>query len=135
MVGFQSFPTNFKDINIEKIEFSKNYTQMLNIGYADHTIYNDNDTVENNIMHIILEQEYFEKHIAIEEGVERIDYISAINENKFSKLDGPTNTRINDNYANVDLNYLSESEIIYRNREKFAVASKFLKKGELIAQK
>ena len=86
MVGFQSFPTNFKDINIEKLMFLKDYTQMLKIGYADHTIYNDDNMVENNIFAYNLGARIFEKHIAIDEGEERIDYISAIGKDKFLKL-------------------------------------------------
>ena len=49
-------------------------------------LYNDNDMIKNNIYAYNLGARVFEKHISIEEGVERIDYISAINENKFSKL-------------------------------------------------
>ena len=137
MVGFQSFPTNFKDINIEKINVLKRLYPNVKIGYADHTVYNDDDMVKNNIYAYKLGARVFEKHISIEEGVERIDYISAINQEKFSKLVWAltNNIEITDTYANVDLNYLSGSEITYRNREKFAVASNFLKKGDFINQK
>ena len=127
MVGFQSFPTNFKDICIEKIKVLKKLYPNVKIGYADHLVYNDNDMIKNNIYAYNLGARVFEKHISIEEGVERIDYISAINENKFSKLvkELTNTTQINDNYANVDLNYLSESEIIYRNRRNSQLPQNF----------
>ena len=35
MVGFQSFPTNFKDICIEKIKVLKKLYPNVKIGYAD----------------------------------------------------------------------------------------------------
>ena len=91
--------------------------------------------VENNIFAYNLGARIFEKHIAIDEGEERIDYISAIGKDKFLKLvSSIKNFKINknNNSIEVDLDYLSESEIIYRNREKFAVASRNLKKGEVI---
>ena len=126
MVGFQSFPTNFKDINIEKIDVLKRLYPNVKIGYADHTIYNDDNMVENNIFAYNLGARIFEKHIAIDEGEERIDYISAIGKDKFLKLvSSIKNFKINkNNTIEVDLDYLSESEIIYRNREKFVSLEK-----------
>ena len=74
--------------------------------------------------------------ITIEEGVERIDYISAVGIKKFSMLIKELKNvkKIRHTNIDVDLNYLSKSEIQYRNREKFAVAAKSLKKGDLISK-
>ena len=43
MVGFQSFPTKFTDINIEKVNTLKKLYPNTKIGYADHTSFDDND--------------------------------------------------------------------------------------------
>ena len=136
MVGFQSFPTNFKDLNIEKINKLKKQYPNTKIGYADHTKYADNSMIENNLYALGLGSTIFEKHITIEEGVERIDYISAVGIKKFSMLIKELKNvkKIRHTNIDVDLNYLSKSEIQYRNREKFAVAAKSLKKGDLISK-
>jgi Sialic acid synthase len=134
MVGFQSFPTKFDDIIIEKINTLKSLYGEIHIGYADHSQYDDSSMIVNNEYALKLGATVFEKHITIEEGIERIDYISAINKNKFSKLvDILKKSKTADyKFLDIDLDYLAPSEIKYRNREKYAVAAKKLNKGEVI---
>ena len=134
MVGFQAFPTNILDLKIEKINTLKRVYPKLKVGYADHCDFSDDEQFDINAHAFRLGADVFEKHITSDEGVIRTDYISAVGGKKFKNLVetlGAQKERY-DKTFDVDLNYMSEPEIIYRNRQKCCVINKSKNVGEII---
>ncbi|PHO10269.1 hypothetical protein CPG37_04280 [Malaciobacter canalis] len=133
MVGFQSFPSDLKDIKLERISELKKLYPECKIGYADHSSYNDDMAVTSNEYAYILGARIFEKHIALEEGVERIDYQSAVSSEKIQaikkRLDYLESLF---NINSQEVFSMSEKEVTYRNRQKVPVAKRDIKAGEII---
>lgn len=128
--GFQSFPTDYNLINLNKIEILKQLFDS-EIGFADHTSY-DNDYFHNLNEYAYLKgAKYFEKHIVLNKGNKRIDYESAIDSKDFKE----TRKRL-EKLVKVlgkkDIFNLNNKEKKYRNREKELVFSKDLEKGKVL---
>jgi N,N'-diacetyllegionaminate synthase len=131
MFGFQSFPTDKRDLNLAKIkELSVRFN--LPIGYADHTDYSDDSFHQVNQIALSLGAIFFEKHMVLEKGIKRIDFESAVNSSDIlimhEKL-AETSLIL----GNKDLNKLHEKEKLYRDRRKKIVAIKTLKTGDVFS--
>lgn len=134
MFGFQSFPTKYEDLHIEKISVLKRTFPDVKIGYADHAMYDEEGALTNNYEAFSLGARVFEKHLTVSEGVDRIDYQSAVGPEKFAEM-VKTLQSMPDEIEPAPYTEefpLSDAEIIYRNREKMAVAMSNLKKGQVI---
>lgn len=133
MVGFQSFPSQLEDIKLGRIkELSRAYPKCT-IGYADHSSYEDDLAIVSNEYAYVLGARFFEKHITLNEGQERIDYQSAINADKIKAI----KTRLDflDKILNIDekeLFDMNEKEIKYRNRQKVPVAKSDMSLGKVV---
>ncbi|MFC0561929.1 N-acetylneuraminate synthase family protein [Halalkalibacter alkalisediminis] len=130
MVGFQSYPSNLSDVMIGKIRSLKELFPELIIGYADHTLYNNDYVVKSLEYAYILGARVFEKHITLQEGIKRVDYESAVSKHKFKKmkrnLDYLTQLLPEYNYKNF---MFCNKEISYRNRQKILVALMDIRAG------
>lgn len=77
MYGFQSYPTNYADINLKKmLKMQKLFD--LPIGYADHTAYDDPNNVLISCMGAMMGIPILEKHYTPDHGIERIDFHAAV---------------------------------------------------------
>lgn len=124
MVGFQSFPSKLKDIKLGKIAKLKEFFPSLEIGYADHSAFDDPFAISSNEYARLLGATIFEKHIAIEEGVERVDFSSAVSVEKIYEI--MSNLRFIDEnilLSTARLFSLDKLEVNYRNRQKQVVAN------------
>lgn len=134
MVGFQSYPSDLKDIKLERISELKKIYPKCQVGYADHSSYESEMAVVSNEYAYILGARVFEKHIALEEGIERIDYQSAVSSEKIQtikkRLDYLQSIL---NINSQELFKMSEKEITYRNRQKVPVAKRRIGAGEIIS--
>jgi len=85
MYGFQSFPTNYADINLRKMKKLKDMFD-LPVGYADHTSYNDpmNEWISSSAC--AMGFNVLEKHYTPDPGVERIDYHAAVGKEKLLRI-------------------------------------------------
>lgn len=133
MVGFQSFPSDLRDIKLERISELKKLYPECKIGYADHSSYDNGMAVTSNEYAYILGARIFEKHIALEEGVERIDYQSAVSYKKIQTI----KKRLDYLESILNINSreyfdMSEKEVTYRSRQKVPVAKRDIKAGEII---
>lgn len=136
MVGFQSFPSKLEDVKLKKIQSLKAKYPALSIGYADHSSYSDDFSITSNEYALLFGAKIFEKHITINEGVERVDYVSALNGDRLKHLVSKLHF-LNDNILTVSeeqLNLMDEPELIYRNRQKVFVAKTDLKKNHTITK-
>jgi N,N'-diacetyllegionaminate synthase len=136
MVGFQSYPSKIENLKIEKIRLLNQLFPKVNIGYADHSSFDSEYAVTSNEWAYILGARFFEKHIAIEEGKERWDFQSAVGVEKMnsikSKLDFLDNHVFK--YSETELTSIDNEELVYRNRQKIAVAIKDLPKGHVLTE-
>lgn len=133
MVGFQSYPSDLKDIKLERIrELKKMYPDCL-IGYADHSSYKSEMCILSNEYAYILGARFFEKHITLNEGIKRVDFESAVSCDKIKiikkRLDYLETIMNIDQKEIFSMNY---KELTYRNRQKVPVAKRNIKAGEIV---
>jgi len=114
MTGFQSFPTDKYKANLAKI---RSYCSLYRcqLGYADHTKFDDEGFLRMMEYAFLLGASIFEKHLVLEKGSERVDYISAAQVDDFLKMRRILNELI-DILGNDDLSHLNREELVYRKR-------------------
>lgn len=133
MYGFQSYPTDYSDINLSKMMKIKNLFD-LQVGYADHTRFDDPNNEIISIMAATMGFNILEKHYTPDFGKERIDYHAAVGKEKMLKIKDLMSLALSV-YGNGKLE-LSEPEKKYGNvgpMKKAIVAKKFIKKGEKLS--
>ena len=131
MVGFQAFPSDLKDVKLQKIALLKQLFPDCLIGYADHTTYDSEYAIKSLEYAYILGARVFEKHITSAEGETRIDYEAAVGIKKMQSIQ--KNLKYLDELfegAPHEQMSLSDKELLYRNRQKVLVASEPIKAGE-----
>lgn len=74
--GFQNYPTDIKSIKLDRIDFLKSKYQY-NVGYADHTKYDDEMKDKMIAMVYGYGVNIFEVHYVLKYGDERLDFITA----------------------------------------------------------
>jgi sialic acid synthase SpsE len=85
MYGFQSYPTNYSDINLSKIIKIKALFN-LPVGYADHTAFDDPYNEIVSVMGTMMGINVLEKHYTPDYGKERIDYHSAAGKEQMKSI-------------------------------------------------
>ena len=134
MSGFQSYPSNIEDIKLIRIkELFNQYPKCL-IGYADHSAYNDEMAIISNEYAYLLGARIFEKHITIDEGIERIDFQSAVDITKLKKI--KDRLIYLDKLLDIEkksIFNMTTKEVIYRNRQKVPVAKNTIQCGSEIS--
>jgi N,N'-diacetyllegionaminate synthase len=133
MHGFQSFPTDANKLNLGKIKTFKDNFQC-EIGYADHSGYADEKYKDLNSFALFLGATYFEKHIVLEKGKNRIDYETALVSPDFIEMRDSLDVTVGV-FGNKSGSYLNDKEIAYKKREKLPVYNKDLKQGEVVTLK
>jgi N,N'-diacetyllegionaminate synthase len=86
MFGFQNYPTNYEDVNLNKIKKFQNLYPDKLFGYADHTAWNEDNNELITLLVSANGMNYVEKHVTTEFGVERCDYSAAISIDLFNNL-------------------------------------------------
>ena len=85
MYGFQSYPTNYSDINLSKMIKIRDLFN-LPLGYADHTVFDDPYNEIVSVMGAMMGINVLEKHYTPDYGKERIDYHSAVGKEKMNRI-------------------------------------------------
>ena len=135
MSGFQSFPSKLEDIKLGRIKELSTMYPNCTIGYADHSSYDDEMAITSNEYAYILGARVFEKHIAVEEGKDRIDFQSAVSSDKIKVI--KTKLENLDTLLNIDENLLfdmTDKEKVYRNRQKTPVAARNIEIDEFVTE-
>jgi N,N'-diacetyllegionaminate synthase len=132
MCGFQSFPTNKFDLELNKIFDIRNKFNCK-VGFADHTANGDSSFIDLCVFSYLLGAEYFEKHIVPKSDLKRIDGSSAVPGKDFIELKHKLE-EINLVLGDHNFDELNEAEQNYRKREKIIVASVDLKEGQIIKE-
>jgi sialic acid synthase SpsE len=134
MVGFQSYPSKLEDVKLGRIQLYKDMYPSMEIGYADHSSFDSEFAIKSNEYAYLLGATYFEKHITIDPGKERLDFQSALGEENVKQLIENLNYLDQQvfRFSKGDLRKIEEPELTYRNRQKVVVAKTDLKVGEII---
>lgn len=133
MYGFQSYPTNYSDINLSKMNKIRDLFNFQ-IGYADHTAYDDPNNEIISLMAIIMGYNILEKHYTPDFGVERIDFHAAVGKEQMLKIKKLMHLALTV-HGNGSLK-MSDAELNYGNTgpmKKAIVAKKDIKKGEKLS--
>ncbi len=134
MVGFQSYPSKLEDIKLERIRAYQKVFPKMKIGYADHSGFAEEMAIKSNEFAYLLGATFFEKHITVSEGEERLDFQSALGHDKVKQLVDKLNYLDQEVFSHPDqsLFEIKEPELSYRNRQKVAVAKFDLMSGDVI---
>jgi sialic acid synthase SpsE len=133
MYGFQSYPTNYKEINLSKMIKLKDLFN-LPVGYADHTAFNDPNNTLISIMGIVMGFNILEKHYTLDFGKERIDYHGAVGKVQMKEILQLMKIAL-DVFGDESVR-MSTAEKNYGNigpMKKAIVAKKDIKKGEKLS--
>lgn len=130
MFGFQSFPTDSNKLNMGKM---RNLFQEFScdLGYADHSSYEDTEFHNLNAYAFFLGARYFEKHIVLNKGEKRIDFETGIETGDFIEMKNKLK-ELQNIFGNSNIDDLNDKELNYRKREKVAVYSKDIQKGSIL---
>jgi len=133
MYGFQSYPTNYADINLSKMIKIRDFFQ-LPIGYADHTGFDDPNNEFISVAAAMMGFEILEKHYTLDYGKKRIDYHAAVGKKQMETIKKLMKVALTV-YGNAD-ETMSKSEKTYGDigpMKKAIVAKKDIKKGEKLS--
>ncbi|MGM0613435.1 MAG: N-acetylneuraminate synthase family protein, partial [Bacteroidota bacterium] len=86
MHGFQNYPTNYQDVNFNRMRKIMNMYPQFKHGYADHTAWNESNNSLITIMGASLGMSFIEKHVTTTPGAERTDWQAAIGIEQFNNL-------------------------------------------------
>jgi sialic acid synthase SpsE len=127
--GFQSFPTDIDEMNLNLIEILKK-TFSLPVGFADHVDASSKLALVVPLVAVARGADLIEKHLTHDRSLKGIDYESALNPEEFAKM--VKNIRdVEKSFGKSCWASLSEKEIKYRDTvRKRAVALRDITKGE-----
>lgn len=133
MYGFQSYPTDYNQINLAKMKKLKDMFD-LQVGYADHTAYDDPYNEIISAMPAAMGFNILEKHYTPDFGKERIDYHAAVGKEKLIKIKELVEIALTA-HGNKSLG-MSKPELSYGNTgpmKKAIVAKKTIHQGEQLS--
>lgn len=132
MYGFQSYPTDYADINLSKMLKIKDMFN-LPVGYADHTAFDDANNEIVSIMAATMGFNVLEKHYTPDYGKERIDFHAAVGKEQMLKIKELMKIALT-TYGDNTLK-MSDPELKYGNTgpmKKAIVAKTDIKKCEML---
>ncbi len=133
MFGHQGFPTELYQSAIGKIPLLKEVYPQMQIGYADHSKFDNPWSRNLHSVAYMLGARFFEKHIAVTEGENRLDYITSSSKESIENILKDINNLIESGAEFPDLKSLNKSEIKYTSRQLKAVSAKDMKTGDMIS--
>ena len=136
MVGFQAFPSKIEELRLGKIQWLMEKYSKLSIGYADHSSFESEHAIVSNEWAFLLGATFFEKHITVAEGEDRWDFQSAISVERCKILIERLKFLDNDvmRYQPNEFDIIEGKELVYRNRQKIAVAKGPLSMGHVLGE-
>ncbi len=133
MYGFQSYPTDYREVNLSKMVKMKNLFG-LPVGYADHTAFDDPYNEFISVAAAFMGFNILEKHYTPDYGKERIDYHAAVGKAQMNRI--KTLMKIALKVHGHGGIHMSQPELEYGNTgpmKKAIVAKKDIKKGEKLS--
>ncbi len=133
MYGFQSYPTNYAEINLSKMLKIKDMFK-LPVGYADHTGFDDPYNEFLSTAAAMMGFSILEKHYTCNYGKKRIDYQAAVGKKQMRQIKKYMEVALI-TYGDENIK-MSKSEKKYGSvgqMKKAIVAKKDIKKGEKLS--
>lgn len=133
MYGFQSYPTNYADINLAKMHAVSDLFH-LPVGYADHTGFDDPNNAVISVAAAFMGFPVLEKHYTLDEGKERIDFQASVGKKQMRCIRDLMNIAVQV-YGTGEIT-LSEPEKVTGSvglMKKAIVAKRDIKKGEKLS--
>lgn len=133
MHGFQNYPTNYQDINFNKVKRIMNLFPEFEHGYADHTAWDNENNVLITLIGAALGMDYIEKHVTLNSGEKRADWQSAISIDVFNDLIANLSL-LNECNGNglLELNPGEKSYSIFGPMKKAAILNRKVLQGECL---
>lgn len=132
MTGFQSFPSKLENIKLGRIPILKQLFPDIEIGYADHSAFNDEYCITSNEYARLLGATVFEKHLTLKVDPDRVDSASAVTADKMQLIIKNIDF-IERHILNLEsLFVMTPEEGTYRDRQLVCVAKKKIEKGNKI---
>ncbi len=135
MHGYQSYPTEIKDTNLNRINLLKNFFKdRCFYGLQDHIAGDDEMSRIIPLVSLSLNIDFIEKHVTLNRAKQGVDYFSSIEPQNLKKLINQIN-QVKKCFGENQLNF-SKSEKSYRNQvKKIWYLNKNFKKNEKISNK
>jgi N,N'-diacetyllegionaminate synthase len=135
MAGFQAFPSDLKEVKIGKIKHLVSMYPNIAIGYADHSGHDNPFAISSNEYARLLGATYFEKHMTLHQGVERVDFNSAIDAEQLKKMKSKIRFIEEHVLTNREDSFeFHASETTYRNRQLICVSNSDLAQGSVLRE-
>ncbi|CAK6712082.1 putative N-acetylneuraminate synthase [Vibrio harveyi] len=129
MVGFQAYPSELEDIKLTRIKSIKSKFPNHLIGYADHSAPESPDSIYASHYACCLGVNIFEKHFSLQQN--RTDSDSAFNTEKMINYVESIHRLMRILEVDFSQSFIfSSAEVVYRDRQKKAVAIKDINKDE-----
>ena len=133
MTGFQNYPTKYEDVNLKKIRKIREMYREKEIGYADHTAWNENNNELITLAVAANGMDYIEKHVTNSYGTERCDSSAAISIEMVKEL--KKKLMVLEQIPGDGSMKLNQGEMKYASIKMVGFASKDLKKGQILNEK
>lgn len=133
MHGFQNYPTDYNDINFNKISKIIDLYPNFEHGYADHTSWENEDNILITLFGAANRMDFIEKHVTTLYGESRVDWQAAISIDMFNKLIEKIDLlkKCNgDGFLKLNSGELSYST--FGLNKKAAVLNRVMSKGEIL---
>jgi len=134
MFGFQNYPTEYKDVNLNKTRKIMKLFSEFEFGYADHTAWNHPHNELITLLGTASGMSYVEKHVTTHYGEERIDWHATISIEMFNDLHDKV--KILDSLngdGKLSMNKGELSYSVFGPMKKAAVLKKNVKKGDVFS--
>ncbi|MFA6051862.1 MAG: N-acetylneuraminate synthase family protein [Methylobacter sp.] len=133
MHGFQAEPTETADNNLARIETMRARYSDVGVGFMDHSVGSQDDSISLPLIALGLGATCIEKHITLDYSLQIEDYISALSIDRFGEFVRLFRS-LEPALGSPDLT-LTDKEIAYKQRAgKVVVASNDLPKGTVLGE-
>lgn len=133
MFGFQNYPTEYEDVNLNKIRRLISMFPNFEYGYADHTAGDSNYNELITLLSAACGMQYLEKHVTTNFGEKRIDWSSAISLDMLNNLQEKMKilNKLNGN-GSLSMNLGERNYSIFGPMKKAGVLTSDIQKGNLL---
>lgn len=134
MFGFQNFPTEYSDINFNKIRKIIQMYPGYEYGYADHTAWDETNNIMISLMGAAIGMDYLEKHVTNHYGAERLDWQSAVSLSMCHEIAEHVDLLNRcDGVGGLELNPAEKKYSVYGPMKKAILLKRPVKKGDAVA--
>ncbi|MFD2724776.1 N-acetylneuraminate synthase family protein [Hyunsoonleella rubra] len=107
--GFSNYPTEIEDLNLNTLDYFKEYFPQYKIGLADHSL----DTEKIPLMALAKGCSFLEKHITLTRNNRNFDYQVSLYPNEFGAM--ISNIKHYEKALGIKMKHPMESELKYRD--------------------